>query len=202
MVGRAREKRLYRRLLVGDVTETVERLCRESKGITPAKGGAGTRRPGGWEVPAAPVEEGGAAAATTAVTGDDEGETLRIVAPAPASAAVGESSSSAKPALDCVSTPPHSGNRNSRSASSSTGERGELVISCDVFGYIGNLRACFKAVHDLVTGVGPLMAEPQEPGAIFAFSAEAPPATNKAKSKDGSAVDGSQLGYELQGTGR
>ncbi|CAN0046802.1 unnamed protein product, partial [Hapterophycus canaliculatus] len=31
MVRRAREKRVYQRLLVGDVTETVERLCRESR---------------------------------------------------------------------------------------------------------------------------------------------------------------------------
>ena len=216
MVGRAKDKRLYRRLLVGDVTETVERLCRESEERPPAgDGDAGTRRPRGWEVPAAAEEEGGsaaaAAAATAAVAGDDdEGGALRNAAPTPAPA-VEEGSSSPEPALGRVARPPHSvASGSSRIASGIGGpaERGELVISCDVFVYIGNLRPCFKAVNNLVTGRSSSMAEPQEPGAIFAFSAEAPPPAAKTTStKDGGAgsgpaAEGSQPGYELQGTGR
>ena len=234
MVDRAKEKRLYRRLLVGDVTETVERLCRESSG-TPATDGAGTiSRPGGWEAPVGPEEEGGAAApaaVTTAATstavaaatvaGGGEGEASPMVRSAAVAAAAGGGGHETKPALEeeGVAAPPLCDLRSSNGRIVDTNctpgeekkERGELIISCDVFGYIGDLRPCFKAVHELVTGDGSWMAEPQEPGAIFAFSAEAPPATNTAKttSKSGSGADGrdshggsQRPGYELQGTGR
>lgn len=219
MVRKAKEKRLYRRLLVGDVTETVERLHRESKNA-PAALGAGTRRPRGWDVPAEPEEEGGAAvavatAATTTVPGEDEGPAFPAPAVrAPASeTAVGEGGATTKSALEgIVATQPGSGRGSdgsciaSASASSAGARGGELVISCDVFVYIGSLRACFKAVHELVTGGRSLIAEPQETGAIFAFSAEAPPATNTTERKEGGAgganSSGTRPGYELQGTGR
>eukprot|EP00752_Nemacystus_decipiens_P002724 g2543.t1 len=207
MVARAKEKRLYRRVLVGDVTETVERLCRESSDASAAAGaagsGAGIRRPRGWEVPAAREEEGGATAVAGAAAGEDgrqRSPTAQPAAERAGRAAAVRREGEIKPVLDGVALP-------SRDESSGDRERGELVMSCDVFGYIGNLRPCFKAVNELVTGDGSLVAEPPEPGAIFAFSAEAPPATRSTKSAGGhagrGAISGSeQPGYELQGTGR
>lgn len=98
-----------------------------------------------------------------------------------------------------------------RGRSGNSGE-GELILSCDVFGYIGDLRACFRAVRELVDGEQSFSAtEPvgetwKKSPAVFAFSAEAPPTTNSARAteeKSGEDTFGeSCLGYELQGTGR
>ena len=152
MVQRAKEKRVYRRLLVGDVTETLRRLC----------SGDGGRRH--WDVPEAPEEEGGVA---------DPPRTQ------------GDGTSSERDA-DEGSTLPWA------NADDGVGQNGaqDLVLSCDVFVYIGDLRECFSAVRDLVGGVGG-----GEGGAVFAFSAEASPLSPGTGGSD-------PPEYELQGTGR
>ncbi len=209
MVSRAREKRVYHRLLVGDVTETVERLCRESSRTAPPgrnRTASGAPSPRGWETPAVAEEDGGAPQAPAW----SEGSTAPPTAPPSPPATLGGAATST------AATPSVSGGGGGGGAG-----QGDLVISCDVFGYIGNLHACFDAVHELVAGGGcrsSSVADPEpapetppdEPAAIFAFSAEAPPSAvvdgmggNEGGDLGvGGGMAGSRPGYELQGTGR
>lgn len=208
MVSRAKEKHVYHRLLVGDVTETVERLCRESKRTTaPPQDARSQPGPRGWEVPEDTAEEGGAVVA--AATTHDQAAGARD-AGIPAE---GEP-------VTTVMTPPssplqfHDTSGTGRVNSISDQSRGEeLVISCDVFGYIGDLRACFKAVRELVdsseqsfSAMDQAEKAREKPSAVFAFSAEAPHITNRAGGTEGGSsgdsFGGSRLGYELEGTGR
>lgn len=313
MVRQARQKRVYHRLLVGDVTETVERLCRESRenisspsssvakaesrasatsgklpGFSSGSGlssgcpssGVEKRR---WEVPATAEEEGGAvvgesgrggggscheccrmgttgeglessaraqgegeggAAATeaaarevaaraggpTRLTGCGGVETEMPTRP-PSEVASSHAPCSDAPAATSSSTititTAHTGARSSIKVSNAGGSGGELVLSCDVFGYIGDLRGCFKAVRELLmigescspaaerqtTSTMTTMSNKteREPAPVFAFSAEAPPivvaadTAGRLGTEEGEAggADGrSRPGYELQGTGR
>lgn len=245
MVCRAREKRVYHRLLVGDVTETARRLnCRSEPASEPGAGSSLMRPRTRWEIPAMVEEEGGAAvaAATVGVAGSghgggidqtlpgtnaegsasvkdiespevgSEGATVELVPPAEV-ATLATLQSPAAPPIEAGS-----GTCSCSSSSSDGTGGGDLILSCDVFVYIGDLRACFEAVRELVSsdqasagseteaGRDPLR---EEPAAVFAFSAEAPPpeaadaidagAENRTAAD---AADPSHGGYELQGTGR
>ena len=96
---------------------------------------------------------------------------------------------------------------------------GDLVLSCDVFGYIGDLRPCFEAVRRLFPGETD--GASRSGAAVFAFSAEAPPVGSAAVDAEaggrgaggrGGGAEGDaggsfqagegRPGYELQGTGR
>lgn len=78
------------------------------------------------------------------------------------------------------------------------------MLSCDVFGYIGDLRPAFAAVRELLRG--------SEDGAAFAFSAETPlfadPIDEQlceaalSRDDDCEQTEQSTRDYELQGTGR
>lgn len=179
MVRRATEKQVYRRLLVGDITETVTSLARRraTSGIE-------------WDAPDPPQyrEEGGDRQSGEAAVGlgrvwDGGGVG---VGPSSAGAAAG--------------------------ANSGRGG-GDLVLSCDVFGYIGDLRPCFKAVRGLLAGDDGRGDECEggggggDGGAYFAFSAEAPSRRGVARAsptgKGSNQAEGERRpGYELQGTGR
>ncbi|CAM9693473.1 unnamed protein product [Scytosiphon promiscuus] len=268
MVRRARDKRVYHRLLVGDVVETVERLCRESREAISLISGAileaGSRtsarygsRPGidcgygWWEVPATAEEEGGAVVgvkeggdrsceaageASIAAAGTAAVEAIAATTGGPAGLTGNgtEAAMSTAPPLEAESNHAHNSDASARSScttntgsggsnSSFEGE-GDLVLSCDVFGYIGGLRACFAAVRELLMIGGsasgrrtPTRASTttmttatspdssgREAAHVFAFSAEAPPAAAD-KAGDGGIkerTDPSGPGYELQGTGR
>lgn len=85
---------------------------------------------------------------------------------------------------------------------------GDLVISCDVFGYMGDLRPCFKAVRALLLAGDTERDDGDERAhrPIFAFSAEAPARSTSTGDGSSSGDDGGlslqQPGYQLQGTGR
>lgn len=189
MVRQAREKRVYHRLLVGDITDAVLELCR---GTTPPPGLIE------WDTPNTKDEVGGAP-----TNEEDFGRGILGRSPTINSSG-GEIRSSATPDLeapehDCAM--PWAG-----------GDCGgdDLVLSCDVFVYIGDLRACLKAVHDLVTKNVIAGSGGERGGAVFAFSTEAPPhaARGVEWDEDGRSTGhkGSDRdehpGYELQGTGR
>lgn len=161
MVCRAREKRIYRRLLVGDVTDTILHLCRANV--------SGRE----WDVPETRGEEGGA---LELEHGTSQSSLMR---------GVGDLASAA-PVVSVAS-------------------EGDLILSCDVFVYIGDLRACFDAVSVLASTGG-------REGTMFAFSAEASslvPDVEVMEEPPGDATEttspcetGKLSGYELQGTGR
>lgn len=277
MVRRARDKHVYHRLLVGDVTETIDRLCDESRAAIAKVGAegdteAGSKIVGGsasgtgllpcsssvldrrWEVPATEEEAGGAGgsrdssrqgrsrigkagveAPVGAAGASPEAEAEAVVARnAGTTGLIGEGAKTVPSkhthgfdasATSSGITTPTGGTRDS---SSTTGEgKGELVLSCDVFGYIGCLRACFAAVRELLKigescppaagrhatpttpGTTTSPETEEKPAPVFAFSAEAPPVVaNSAVGAGaeergaGNAESGSRPGYELQGTGR
>lgn len=209
MVSRAKEKGVYHRLLIGDVTETVERLCRESKRITaPPEERSRPVHPREWEVPKETAEDGGAVVVAT--THDQVAGARDACIPVEEGPVTTARTSSSPLRLEDTSGTAKS--VNSSSINSQSRGQGELVISCDVFGYIGDLRACFKAVRELVDGNEKRFSatEPAEkawePSAVFAFSAEAPLVSSSAgateEGSSGGTLGVSRLGYELQGTGR
>lgn len=173
MVRRAREKRVYSRLLVGDVTDTVVGLVQESA--------AGRAE---WEHPK---------------TESEEGKPLKeVVEGGQASLANAALLSTMKPQMTATQAPV------TAVAEVPAASCGVLILSCDVFVYIGDLRPCFRAVRDLwsTTKSGPN-------NSIFAFSVEACPApeaqADLSELIDGAITDveaGEHPGYELQGTGR
>lgn len=157
MVQRAKEKRVYCRLLVGDVTDTVRRLCAEDS----------RRHP--WDIPQGPDEEGGVAGSFLPTE-------------------IYSGSSESKMATEGLF---EAGGGDEGGGVVVRGGAQDLVLSCDVFVYIGDLRKCFSAVRDLVEGgLGGVKGS-----AVFAFSAEA-------LSRSSGSEGGDTLGYELQGTGR
>lgn len=236
MVRRAREKRVYHRLLVGEVTETVRRLSSRSESASEPGAGSSARRPRArWEVPAMAEEEGGATGAAVAVGGCGDGGGTGQMLPGTTvageasvedveSPAVGSEGEQVPPTevatwATLQSAPILTGSGSCGGSSSSDGiGGGDLILSCDVFVYIGDLRACFEAVRELVAG-DQASAESEteagrdtrreEPAAVFAFSAEAPPPEAADNGDSGAekrtiagAADTSHGGYELQGTGR
>ncbi|CAM9207469.1 unnamed protein product, partial [Ectocarpus fasciculatus] len=231
MVSRAREKRVYHRLLVGDVTETVRRLSRHPE---PGAGSSRRRRHARWEVPSKAEEEGGAAVAAVAVGGCGDGGGIGHMLPGTTAAgeasvegiespAVGSDGELVPPTevatLATLQSAPIDADSGICGGSGSDGiGGGDLILSCDVFVYIGDLRACFEAVRELVAG-DQASAESEteagrdprreKPAAVFAFSAEAPPPevadagdSGAEKRITADAADPSRGGYELQGTGR
>ncbi|CAM9985373.1 unnamed protein product [Ectocarpus sp. 6 AP-2014] len=235
MVLRAREKRVYHRLLVGEVTETVRRLSSRSESASEPGAGLSARHPRArWEVPAMAEEEGGAAVAAVAVgvCGDGGGTGQMLPGTTVAgeasvedveSPAVGSEDELVPPTevatLATLPSAPIVTGSGSCGGSSSDGiGGGDLILSCDVFVYVGDLRACFEAVRELVAG-DQASAESEtdagrdprreEPAAVFAFSAEAPPPeaadagdSGAEKRTTADAANPSHRGYELQGTGR
>lgn len=158
MVQRAKEKRVYCRLLVGDITETVHRLCAEDS----------RRHP--WDIPQGPNEEGGGAGSYPPTEIDSGLSEAKLTEEGLFEAGGGGDESGGLVVHDGAQ---------------------DLVLSCDVFVYIGDLRKCFSAVRDLVGGgLGS-----EKGNAVFAFSAEA-------FSQPSGSEGGDTLGYELQGTGR
>lgn len=180
MVGRASEKNVYHKLLVGDVTETVASLARR-------KATLGIE----WDVCEPPniARVHGARDSQPVIEGAKVEDT-RI------HAELGEEERGENMAISVTTDCPGSA-RNDEAT-------GDLILSCDVFGYIGDLRPCFEAVRDLLGENG---GGEGSGGSIFAFSAEAPPRTDLdgAASSTGmgsSDIGGAPPGYELQGTGR
>ncbi|CAM9448829.1 unnamed protein product [Laminaria digitata] len=235
MVQRARQKKVYHRLLVGDVTDTVISLCRRG-GSGGGCGGAGsatrtrtltetvmettvagTGGVGGLALskcvtPAAVAAPTPAAAAAATATAATAGAAAGPAAAAAAAAAVtAAGGAEILPAKEEVSGDETCG--------------GDLVLSCDVFGYIGDLRPCFEAIRHLFPGEndGDSGGGDGRDAAVFAFSAEAPPSVGSAAADaeaegvrgvggargggggdagGGCQAGGGRLGYELQGTGR
>lgn len=181
MVRRASEKHVYHRLLVGEVTETVVSLVRRraTLGIE-------------WDVCEPPnissvLEARDSQSVIEGTTAEETGM----------HAVLGEEKRGEDMAISATADNPGSARKDEAT--------GDLVLSCDVFGYIGDLRPCFEAVRDLLgenNGGGE-----DGGGSIFAFSAEAPPRTDvdgvssctRIGSRD---TDEAPPGYELQGTGR
>lgn len=186
MVRQARDKRVYHRLLIGDITDAVLELCR----WTPPPPGFFE-----WDTPKTKDEVGGAPA-------DKEGLDRGIL---------GSSSNRSGDAFRSSATPDLGSPESDCAMPREGGDGGgDLVISCDVFVYIGDLRACLNAVHNLVTKNVIAGSGGERGGAIFAFSAEAPPHAGRGVERDekgrstrheGGDRD-EHLGYELQGTGR
>lgn len=188
MVRRATEKNVYRRLLVGDITKTVSSLARrrDTLGIE-------------WDAPDAMEErEQGGEQGGSQQSGD-----VKEVVPGHVrgSDVVGEGKSPSR--AEATAAAGAAGAGDGRGV-------GDLVLSCDVFVYIGDLRPCFEAVRGLLEGGhgrGDEGGGGDDGSAYFAFSAEAPPngdvgrtslTSNCSDQGDG----GRSPGYELQGTGR
>lgn len=175
MLIQARRKRVYHRLLEGDVTDRVLQVAGEREaGFDWSEPGDESQRGGGCLSVDAPVEVGESRAAQSGGDEEEEVDRLGWERECDASSGLG------------------------------TGCRGDLVVSCDVFGYVGDLSACFAAVRRLLWS--------RENKAVFAFSVEASPRAGSPERRV--AVGGmdsdlhheetgeGERGYELQGTGR
>lgn len=257
MLRQASAKRVYQRLLVGDVTDVTLRLAGERKAgldwSEPPVGRGEPRDAEAWEFP----EDNGVPSGGTSrqpsppATGDDRDGSpdsrrgflemgawdgvhggdggLEGVGDGPAGGLVVSGDVNATAAAEegprgrRSETPvadaselhdgggargPGRGRRIAPPPRRSGGE-GDLVISCDVFGYVGDLRPCFVAVRELIAGT--------EAEAAFAVSVEAtvpsgagqrpadglPSSGDTAAGRGPGGNAGEMVGdYELQPTGR